>query len=61
MMINADYPVVIHEYNESAVTITKNVGEQKNIGINYHFVRELVEATMLILSTSTPNFKLPTP
>ena len=42
-MINVDYPVVIHEDNQSAIAIAKNVGYKiraKHIDIKYRFVRE---------------------
>nr|CCA28016.1 polyprotein putative [Albugo laibachii Nc14] len=47
MRINVDYPVVIHEDNQSAIAIAKNVGYQsraKHIDIKYHFIPEQVKA-----------------
>lgn len=47
MMIDVDYPIVIHEDNQSAIAMAKNVGYQsraKHIDIKDHFVREQIKA-----------------
>jgi hypothetical protein len=61
MKIKIDYPVIVHEDNQSAIAIAKNDGYQsraKHINICYYFVRDQVKAKSIDLQYIETKFQL---